>query len=66
MTLGQRVRTRRKAADLTIEQLAHRSGVTLSTVRRVELDKHVPRIETLSKIAQALDCTVTDLLGEAA
>jgi transcriptional regulator with XRE-family HTH domain len=41
--------------------LAALSGVSADTIRRVEGGKHVPSYATLTKIAAALQCTVSQL-----
>ena len=48
---------------LTQEELAQRSGVTISTVRRVWQNKGAddPRVGTLRALAQVLGVTVEDL-----
>lgn len=64
--LGDHIRSRREAAGLTQEGLARKADLPLGAVQRAELAKHQPRLETLVKIAEALDCTLADLFKEAA
>lgn len=42
MTLGQRVREKRKAAGITQSALAERAGISQSTIVRTEKDKTIP------------------------
>lgn len=66
MTTGERIRTTRKQADggkgITQRELGKRCGIAEPTIRRYELNKLNPKIETLRKIADALNVSVDDLL----
>ena len=53
--IGARIRNRRKALDLNLKQLAEKTGLTSSFISLVERDKTSPSIESLIKIAEALD-----------
>lgn len=66
MTMGQRVRDRRKALGLTQEQLAYRAPVSLKTLQRLESGRFSPSMTTLRAVAGVLGCSVADLLDEAA
>lgn len=59
MSLGQRVKTRRKDLGLTREQLAVKAGLTMSTIGRVErgASQSAP-VATVYALAQALGVTV--------
>jgi transcriptional regulator with XRE-family HTH domain len=55
---------RRRAANLTQETLAHRAGVTVGTVAKLEQGRELnPRLNTCEKLAEALSCPVCDLIG---
>ena len=54
------IRTRRKEANLTQEQLAEKSGLPQSHISRIENGKHSPSRTTLEKIAAALNLSVSD------
>lgn len=58
------IRACRKAAGMTQEELAERVGTARSALAMWEAGKSNPRIETLRKVADALGCTVDDLLRE--
>lgn len=60
--LGQRLRERREALDLSIRQLAERTSVNHSTVVRLEqglIDAPAP--DKLSRIAEALGLSLADV-----
>ena len=49
---------RRKSLGLTQAQVAQRAGITQAQVARLETSSSVPSIETVMKVAVALDMTV--------
>ena len=63
MSLGREVRRRRKAADLTLEQLAERSGLSPHYLSTVETERRDPSVSTVTSIAKALGCPSGELLG---
>lgn len=65
-TLGERIRSLRKAAGLTQDELGQRLRVEKSSVSEWESDKRAPVYSRLQTIAAALNVTVAQLLGEAA
>ncbi|MGN0708123.1 MAG: helix-turn-helix domain-containing protein [Faecalibacterium sp.] len=60
-TIGEKIRLVRKERGLTQKELGERSGIAEPTIRRYELGKLNPKIETLMKIASALGVTVWEL-----
>jgi transcriptional regulator with XRE-family HTH domain len=54
----------RKAAGMTQEELADLSGLDRTTISQVERGKGAPRVETLIRLAGALDVDPGDLLPE--
>lgn len=58
------IRTARKEAGLTQEDLARRLNINRATLSKYESGGISPTIEMLAKIAIALNRPVTDLLGE--
>lgn len=62
MSLNENIRLYRKRLNLTQEQLAKKANVSLITVRRYEKGSTNPTMETLEKIAEALEVTSADLL----
>jgi transcriptional regulator with XRE-family HTH domain len=60
--IADRVATRRQELGLSQQQLAVLTGTTQSAIARLEAGGRPPRIDTLLKIAEALDCElVVDL-----
>jgi transcriptional regulator with XRE-family HTH domain len=55
VTLGKLIRLRREAAGLTQEELAHRVGLTRTSITNVESGRQKVQVHTLYAIAQALD-----------
>lgn len=55
---GAHLRQCRQAKGLTIEQLSARSGITQSNICKTETGKYNPRIDSLVRIADALDMQI--------
>lgn len=67
MSIGERVRTRRKALHLSQEEVARRAGVSLNQVNRLERGEIVdPHFSTLAGLATALNMQISELVGEPA
>jgi transcriptional regulator with XRE-family HTH domain len=64
--IAQRVRRWREEGELTLQELARRSGVAASTIQKVETQQMVPTIGVLLKIARGLDRAPNELLLDAA
>ncbi len=65
MSIGERVRTGRKALHLSQEEVARRAGVSLNQVNRLERGEIVdPHYSTLAGLATALDMHISELVGE--
>lgn len=62
--IGNRVRAKREYANLSQEQLGHRTGITRLTVQRIESGATDARIGWLLRIAADLGVPLADLLGE--
>jgi transcriptional regulator with XRE-family HTH domain len=57
------IRRRREALGMTQEQMAFRTGLSVSGYRRVETGKRMnTRLATLERIAWVLNCEIKDLL----
>lgn len=54
-------RALRKRAGLTLNELAERSGVSASTVSKIETGQLLPGYETILKLAMGLDVEVAEL-----
>ncbi|HZI39906.1 MAG TPA: helix-turn-helix transcriptional regulator [Acidimicrobiia bacterium] len=66
VAIGALIRRRRVELGISRERLAYESGLSLSTMLRIELHNHVPRADRLAAIARVLGVTADDLLGETA
>ncbi len=62
--LGERIRFYRKSKKFTGQELARRAGISRSLVSQVEKDSANPSIETLRKIAFALEIPIALLFEE--
>lgn len=63
MTLGGAIRDARKKAGLTQKQLADKLGVSAVNISQLENEARIPKLETLGKIALALDTTVSEMIN---
>jgi transcriptional regulator with XRE-family HTH domain len=61
--LGAEIRRRRQALDWSLEELAHRSGLSWRYLSSVETDKRDPSLSTIAAIAKALGAEPGELLG---
>ncbi len=57
--VGKRLRERRSAAQLTLKQLANRTGLSVSLISQIELGKSAASMSTLHKLATALQVRMT-------
>ena len=63
--VAERLRVLRKAAGLSLDDLASRSGVSRAALSQIETLKTNPTIAVLWKIASGLDVPFSELLGDA-
>ncbi|MET9295312.1 XRE family transcriptional regulator [Streptomyces sp. NPDC003077] len=63
--IGAGVRRRRRALDLTLAELARRSGLSAPFLSQVENDRARPSMRSLQRIADALETTAVRLLAAA-
>jgi transcriptional regulator with XRE-family HTH domain len=54
--IAERVVEQRRARELSQKELAELTGTTQSAIARLESGGRPPRIDTLLRIAEALDC----------
>ena len=57
--IAEQVAQRRVALGLSQKELAHLTGTTQSAIARLERGGRPPRIDTLLRIAEALDCELS-------
>lgn len=58
------IRTRRSALELSLSELAAASGVSATMLSAVERGRKSPTIRVLSHVAEALGCSISELLAE--
>ena len=63
-SISKNIQTLRKKAKWTLEQLAHKTGLTKSYLSKIERSKKAPPYSTISKIAAALGVDATFILSE--
>ena len=62
-TIGKNIKQLRQEKGLSQDRLSKLADLSLNTVVKIELDESPnPTIETIQKIAKALDVSVDDLL----
>jgi len=61
--IGQRIRAARRAKGLTQQELATATGIRRPNVARLERGGNTPTIETLQRVAEALEVTVASLVS---
>lgn len=64
LTIGQNIRRRRKACNLTLKQMSRRTGLSVSLLSQIERAESSASVSSLYKLAHALDCRLTDLFGD--
>jgi transcriptional regulator with XRE-family HTH domain len=64
MDLGKRVKTLRFAAELTLQRLSERSGVSLSALSKIENNQLSPTYDTLTKLAHGLSIGISKLFSD--
>lgn len=67
MTIGENIRKYRKEKGLTQKALGELCGINEANIRKYEINPNItPQLKTIEKIADALDVTITDLMGMSA
>ena len=62
-TIGKNIKKFRQEKELSQDKLSKLADLSLNTVLKIELDESPnPTIETIQRIAKALDVSVDDLL----
>ena len=61
--LGEALKRRRREQQLTIEQLATRSGVSRAAISKIERGDSGASTPVLGKLAEALDLSISQLVG---
>lgn len=63
--VGDNMRRLRTARNLGQAKLASRAGISRTAIQKIEKGESSPRVDTLSRIAEALDVQILDLMREA-
>lgn len=63
MNIGDNMRNIRKQKNMTLQQLADILRCSQQNISQYESGKRTPKLETVQKIATALNVNVNDLLG---
>lgn len=63
MTIGESMRRAREKAEITAVELSKRSGVDAWSIGQFELDRHLPRIDRLELLADALGISIDEYIG---
>ena len=61
MTVGEKIKSIRKQNRISQQELGNMLGVSQAMIAQYENGKRIPKIETLIKIAEALECEVSDI-----
>jgi transcriptional regulator with XRE-family HTH domain len=62
--IGDKLREARTRKLMTQQELAHKSGVGVTTIVRIERNQVDPQFRNIRKLAKALDIAPTELIGE--
>lgn len=62
MNIGEQIRKYRKEAGLSQKELGQKLGVSQQHIAQYESVKRIPKLETINKIADALDIPVSELI----
>jgi len=62
--MGKRIKKKRESLGFQMNELSSKIGVTPSLISQIESGKAYPSIVTLKKVAEALQTTVGELIGE--
>jgi DNA-binding NtrC family response regulator len=57
--IGRRIRNKRHDSDLTLKQLANRTGLSVSLISQIELGKSAASMSTMHKLGAALGVKMT-------
>ena len=62
--IGERLREERRAAGMTVREIARRVGVSPSLISQIERDKVKPSVSTLWGLVTVLGLTMGDLFSD--
>ncbi len=61
--VGERIRSVRKKESLTQQELSQNTGIDQAIISKIENGKHIPRYDTLKRIADGMGISVSRLVG---
>ena len=64
MTTGQRIKAARKAVGMTQKELGDKLGLSFQSIAQWENDLRNPKMETLERIADALDVPLSEICSK--
>ena len=62
MDIGTRIKELRKARGMTQKELAKKTSLSIASIQGYEQKKYKPKLNTIAKIAVALDVLLLDLV----
>lgn len=62
--VGENIKKKRLSQNLSQNRLAKNAGIAQATLSAIESNTKSPAVDTVEKLAAALDCSVAELLGE--
>lgn len=62
--IGERIKKKRELLNLNLNELAEKVGISASALSQIEKSKSSPSIHTLKAIAEALNSSIGELVGE--
>jgi transcriptional regulator with XRE-family HTH domain len=63
LTIGEKIKNARKECKMTQKQLAEKSGLIETTIRKYEAGTQNPKLNNLQKMAAALDMPLSELIS---
>lgn len=63
MSIGTKIKTMRKEKGMTLQQIAVIMGCSPQLISQYEAGKRIPKIETIQKIATALNVPISELVS---
>ncbi len=63
VSIGKRIQSKRKSNGITQERMAEAISVTVGYISQIERGITKVNLDTLSKVAEILNCDITDFLG---
>ncbi|HBH1374899.1 helix-turn-helix domain-containing protein [Clostridioides difficile] len=64
MSIGYKLKYYRKNNMLSQSELSKMTGIAQTTISDLEKDKYMPKVDTLCKLAQALDVDILKIIQE--